>query len=51
MLALGRGDRRLDKTLSLHIPRAIAPSPGGLLGLELEFSVRPQEGAGSISVR
>jgi hypothetical protein len=45
MLAFfGRSDRRLRKTLSLHVPSEVTPGPGGLLGLELEFSVRSQRG-------
>ena len=45
MLALfGRGDRRLSKTLSLHVPSEFTPGPSDLLGLELEFSVRSRQG-------
>jgi hypothetical protein len=45
MLALfGRNDRRLSKTLSAHVPSEVAPGPSGLLGLELEFSVRSGQG-------
>ena len=33
------GDRRLSKKFPLNVPSEITPGPGGLLGLELEFSV------------
>jgi hypothetical protein len=41
----GRSDRRLSKALRLHVPREVPPGPGGLLGLELEFSVRSARGS------
>ena len=41
---LSRSDRRLSKALRLHIPSDVPPGPGGLLGLELEFSVRSVRG-------
>ena len=45
MLAvLSRGDRRLSKALRRHVPSDVPPGPGGLLGLELEFSVRSLRG-------
>jgi len=45
MLALsGRSDHRLSEALRLHVPSDVTPGPGGLLGLELEFSVRSQGG-------
>jgi hypothetical protein len=45
MLALfGGSDRRLSEALRRHVPGDVAPGPGGLLGLELEFSARSQEG-------
>jgi hypothetical protein len=40
----GRGDRRLSEALRARIPSGAAPRPGGLLGLELEFSARSQGG-------
>jgi hypothetical protein len=42
--ALAR-ERRLSEAFRRHVPRAAAPGPAGLLGLELEFSVRFQQGA------
>jgi Tol biopolymer transport system component len=33
-------DRRLSEALRLHVPSDVTPGPGGLLGLELEFSAR-----------
>jgi hypothetical protein len=45
MLALsGHRGRRLNQALRLHVPSDATPGPGGLLGLELEFSVRFQGG-------
>ena len=45
MLAvLGRSDRRLSEALRLRVPSDVTPGPGGLLGLELEFSVRSLRG-------
>ena len=44
MLALpGRGGR-LSEALRRHVPSDVTPGPGGLLGLELEFSVRSERG-------
>lgn len=43
---LGRDDRRLSETLCRHVASEVPPGPGGLLGLELEFSVR--SGAGRV---
>ena len=41
VLALSsRGDGRLGEALRRHVPSGVPPGPGGLLGLELEFSVR-----------
>ena len=40
LAVLGRSDRRLSKALRLQVPSDVPPGPGGLLGLELEFSVR-----------
>jgi hypothetical protein len=40
----GRRDRRLNKALRLHVPGDVPPGPGGLLGLELEFSARSVRG-------
>ena len=40
LAVLSRSDRRLSKALRLHVPSDVPPGPGGLLGLELEFSVR-----------
>jgi HYR domain len=40
----GRSDRRLSKALRLQVPGEVPPGPGGLLGLELEFSVRSAQG-------
>ncbi len=40
----GRSDRRLSKALRLQVPSEVPPGPGGLLGLELEFSVRSARG-------
>jgi hypothetical protein len=44
LAVLGRRDRRLSEALSLHIPNGAVPGPGGLLGLELEFSLRSLRG-------
>jgi hypothetical protein len=44
LAVLSRSDRRLNKALRLHIPSDVPPGPGGLLGLELEFSVRSVRG-------
>jgi hypothetical protein len=41
----GRSDRRLSKALRLHVASDVPPGPGGLLGLELEFSVRSARGS------
>jgi hypothetical protein len=41
---LGRSDRRLSEALRLHVPSEMPPGPGGLLGLELEYSVRSVRG-------
>jgi hypothetical protein len=41
----GRSDRRLSKALRLQVPGEVPPGPGGLLGLELEFSVRSARGS------
>ena len=41
---LGRSDRRLSEALRLRVPSGVTPGPGGLLGLELEFSVRTVRG-------
>ena len=41
---LGRSDRRLSEAMRLHVPSEVTPGPGGLLGLELEFSVRSERG-------
>jgi hypothetical protein len=40
----GRRDRRLSEALRLDILDDVVPGPGGLLGLELEFSVRSVRG-------
>jgi IPT/TIG domain len=40
----GRGDRRAGQALRLHVPSEVTSGPGGLLGLELEFSVRSRRG-------
>ena len=40
----GRRDRRLGEALRLRAPGDVPPGPGGLLGLELEFSVRSVRG-------
>jgi hypothetical protein len=40
----GRRDRRLSEALRLSVPGEVPPRPGGLLGLELEFSVRSGRG-------
>ena len=40
----GRRDRRLSEALRLHVPGDVPPGPGGLLGLELEFSARSVRG-------
>jgi Bacterial Ig-like domain (group 3)/IPT/TIG domain len=37
---LGRSDRRLSEALCRNVAGEAPPDPGGLLGLELEFSVR-----------
>ena len=45
MLALaGYGDRRAGRELRRQVPSGVTPGPGGLLGLELEFSVRSRAG-------
>jgi hypothetical protein len=45
MLAVpGRRGRRLSEALRLRVPGDVPPGPGGLLGLELEFSVRSVRG-------
>ena len=44
LAVLSRSDRRLSKALRLHVPSDVPPGPGGLLGLELEFSVRSVRG-------
>ena len=45
MLAvLGRSDRRLSEAVRRRVPGEVPPGPGGLLGLELEFSVRSARG-------
>ena len=44
LAVLGRSDRRLSKALRLRVPGEVPPGPGGLLGLELEFSVRSARG-------
>ena len=41
---LGRSDRRLSEAVRLRVPSEVAPGPGDLLGLELEFSVRSERG-------
>ena len=41
---IGRSDRRLSEALRLHVPSEVPPGPGGLLGLELEFSARSVRG-------
>jgi IPT/TIG domain-containing protein/centrosomal CEP192-like protein len=40
----GRSDRRLTEALRSRVPGEVPPGPGGLLGLELEFSVRSARG-------
>jgi hypothetical protein len=45
LAVLGRSDRRLSKALRLQVPSEVPPGPGGLLGLELEFSVRSARGS------
>jgi hypothetical protein len=45
LAVLGRTDRRLSEALRLHVPGEVPPGPGGLLGLELEFSVRSARGS------
>ena len=45
LAVLGRSDRRLSEALRLRVPSEVAPGPGDLLGLELEFSVRSGRGA------
>jgi hypothetical protein len=45
LAVLGRRDRRLSKALRLHLPSDVPPGPAGLLGLELEFSVRSARGS------
>jgi HYR domain len=44
LAVLGRSDRRLSEALRLRVPSDVPPGPGGLLGLELEFSVRSMRG-------
>ena len=45
MLAFwGYRDRRGGQALRLQVPSEVTPGPGGLVGLELEFSVRSQRG-------
>ena len=45
MLAFfSRSDRHLGQAFRLDVPSDITPGPGGLLGLELEFSLRSQRG-------
>ena len=44
LAVLGRSDRRLSEALRLQVPGEVPPGPGGLLGLELEFSVRSARG-------
>ena len=44
LAVISRSDHRLSKVLRLHIPGDVPPGPGGLLGLELEFSVRSLRG-------
>jgi IPT/TIG domain len=45
MLAfLHSSDRRLGQALRLYVPREVTSGPGGLLGLELEFTVRSKRG-------
>ena len=45
MLAVpGRRGRRLSEALRLRVRGDVPPGPGGLLGLELEFSVRSVRG-------
>src|SRR5271166_5506137 len=41
---IGRSDRRLSEALRLRVPSEVPPGPGGLLGLELEFSARSVRG-------
>jgi HYR domain len=41
---LGRSDRRLSEAMRLHVGTEVTPGPGGLIGLELEFSVRTTRG-------
>jgi hypothetical protein len=41
----GRRDRRMSEALRLRVPSDVPPGPGGLLGLELEFSVRSVQGS------
>jgi Bacterial Ig-like domain (group 3)/IPT/TIG domain len=40
----GRSDRRLSRALRVQVPSGVPPGPAGLLGLELEFSVRSAGG-------
>jgi Bacterial Ig-like domain (group 3)/IPT/TIG domain len=40
----GHRDRRLSEALRLRVPGDVPPGPGGLLGLELEFSARSVRG-------
>lgn len=40
----GGSDRRLNEALRQQVPSEVTPGPGGLLGLELEFSARSQAG-------
>jgi IPT/TIG domain len=44
LAVLGRRDRRLSEALRGRVPGEVPPGPGGLLGLELEFSVRSARG-------
>jgi Bacterial Ig-like domain (group 3)/IPT/TIG domain len=41
----GWRDRRLNEALRLRVAGDVPPDPGGLLGLELEFSVRSARGS------
>jgi hypothetical protein len=45
MLTLAnRGDHRLERELRRQVGSTVTPGPGGLLGLELEFTVRSGDG-------
>ena len=44
LAVLGRSDRRLSEAVRRRVPGEVPPGPGGLLGLELEFSVRSARG-------